>query len=69
MTATIPLCPDCNHPVDKHDSFFCECIGCRCNNNHKTAMALYERNLYKDLYEQTKLELEELKNNIIAFRD
>lgn len=58
MTATIPLCPECNHPVDKHDAFFCEVIGCKCNNSKKTALALYERDYYKKLYEDTKKDLE-----------
>lgn len=62
MTATIPLCPECGHPVDKHDSFFCEAIGCRCNNSKKTAMALYERDCYKNLYEEAQKTLDKYVN-------
>lgn len=50
---TVPTCPDCHHPVDKHYEFYCEQVGCLCNNSRKTAMALYERELYKYLYEET----------------
>lgn len=53
MTATTPLCPECNHPVNKHDEFFCMVIECRCNNGKKAALALYERDVYKLLYEQS----------------
>lgn len=66
MTATTPLCPDCGHPVDRHDAFFCESIGCRCNNSKKTAFALYERNLYKTLYEEAQKTIELYKNPVIT---
>lgn len=53
-----PKCPDCNHPVDEHADFFCMHINCYCNNGKRTATALYERELYKNLYEELKAKVE-----------
>lgn len=64
MIVTTPLCPDCHHPVNKHDEFFCMCVGCRCNNGEKTATALYERDCYKYLYE----EAQKLLNKFVSLK-
>lgn len=65
----MPLCPDCNHAVERHDEFFCLESKCRCNNGKDTALAKYERDVYKYLYEQTLEELSKFINPKIVIQD
>jgi hypothetical protein len=47
-------CPDCKHPVNRHDEFFCMQTGCKCNFGRATALARAERDIARKQLEVAK---------------
>ncbi len=56
-----PNCPDCGHPISRHEDFFCMTPSCYCNQGKSTAMAKHERDSLARQLEVAKKALNKLQ--------